>query len=112
MPTAISDKVRYINKTLGMTQEEVGLILDSSPRTVSRWSTGETSPHRVTKQRLLELAFVAEQIVKIVPTLYASTWLLSPNPLLRGESPADRIRRGDFRSVVDLLDALADGIVV
>jgi hypothetical protein len=35
-----------------------------------------------------------------------------PNRLLRHDSPAARIREGDFRSVLAVLDALADGIVV
>ena len=112
MATAIAEKVKYLNQTLRLTQHDVGQILNSSSRTVARWSSGEASPQRLTKQRLLELVYVGEQLSKVLKPEDANLWIFSPNPLLKGDSPAERIARGDFKTVLALIEALADGIVV
>ena len=112
MGTAIAEKVKYLNQTLRLTQHDVGQILNSSSRTVARWSSGDASPQRLTKQRLLELVYVGEQLSKVLKPEDANLWIFSPNPLLKGESPAERIAQGDFKTVLALIEALADGIVV
>lgn len=45
---------------LGLTYEEVGDIVDASPRSVARWTAGQVVPQRLNKQRLIELAYVAD----------------------------------------------------
>lgn len=36
--------------------------------------------------------------------------MFSPNQLLEHDSPADRIRAGRYRDVLDLIEAMADGV--
>lgn len=43
---------------------------------------------------------------------HANLWILSPNRLLDGDTPASRIQNGNFKSVAALIEALADGVVV
>jgi hypothetical protein len=38
-------------------------------------------------------------------------WIFSPNQLLSGDTPAERITTGDFKTVLALIDALAEGVV-
>ena len=109
--TAIGDRVRELQKRAELTHEEVGRIVDASPRTVGRWAAGETAPQREARQRLLELAYVAEQLVEVIEPGERNLWLFSPNRLLDHDTPAERIARGDFRTVLALIEALADGIV-
>ena len=73
---------------------------------------GHCTPQREARQRLLELAYVAEQAAAVIQPTDLSLWLFTPNHLLDHDSPADRIAAGDYRSVVALLEALADGITV
>lgn len=108
----LASKVSRIIDTLGLSQQEVGDIVDASPRTVSRWATGAVSPQRLNKQRLIELAYVAEAVTEILPRSHANIWILSPNRLLDHDSPAERVHAGRYKDVLDLIEALAEGVVV
>lgn len=115
MPTEVpvlASKVSSIIENLGLTQEEVGSIVDASPRTVSRWVSGAVIPQRLNKQRLIELAYVAEAVTEILPQDHANIWMLSPNRLLDHDSPADRVHAGAYKDVLNLIEALAEGTVV
>lgn len=110
MPTAIARKLHDITGALDLSNEEVGRLVGISARSVSRWSSGDVTPHRKTQYRLLELAYVAEAIARVLKPDEARVWLFSPNPYLDGDSPADRIAKGEFRSVLALIDAMDDGV--
>ncbi len=90
----------------------MGKLLKASPRAVSRWRTGESVPQRMTRQRLLELVYIGEQLSKVLKPEDANLWIFSRNDLLGGDSPAQRIERGDFKSVLALIEALAEGVVL
>lgn len=109
---AISSTVKNISHLLLLSQEEVGSIVGTSARTVSRWSTGEVEPQRSARDRLLELVYVGEHVSKVLEPESVNLWLFSPNELLAADTPAERIRKGDFRSVLALIEAPADGVVV
>lgn len=108
----LATKVSTIIENLGLTQEEVGQIVDASARSIARWSAGEVVPQRLNKQRLLELAYVADAVTEIMPRENANLWVLSPNRLLDHDTPADRVRAGRYKDVLDLIEALAEGVVV
>lgn len=110
--TALAHKVTDIIDHLGLSQEEVGEIVDASARSVARWTTGQVVPQRLNKQRLLELAYVAESVTEILPPAEANLWMFTPNRLLEHDSPAIRIQKGEFRDVLNLIEAIADGVVV
>jgi hypothetical protein len=98
--------------TIGLTQEEIGSIVDASGRSVARWTKGEVVPQRLNKQRLVELAYVADLVTEVIPSDKVNLWMFTPNRLLDHDSPADRIRNGRYRDVLGLIEAIADGIVV
>lgn len=110
--SAIALRVRELNRRAQLTQDDVGRIVGTSGRTVARWLTGAT-PQRAARERLLELSYVTEQLVEVLRLSPedANLWIFSPNRYLGGDKPADRIADGDYRKVLDLIDALADGIV-
>jgi hypothetical protein len=109
---ALASKVTEILSTLHLTQDEIGTIVDASGRSVARWSTGDVVPQRLNRQRLVELAYVAEAVTQIMPADQANLWMFTPNRLLGHDTPADRIRSGDYKAVLDVIEAVADGIVV
>jgi transcriptional regulator with XRE-family HTH domain len=112
MATVLATKLHEITANLALTQEDVASIVGSTARSVSRWVADEAVPQRLSRQRLIELAYVAEAVSEVLQASDANLWLMSPNRLLDHDSPADRIRVGDYRSVLGLLEALADGVVV
>ena len=109
---ALAHKVTEVISSLGLTQEEIGQIVDASPRSVSRWSSGEVVPQKLNKQRLVELAYVAELVTTILPQDKANLWMFTPNRLLDHDTPAQRIHNGGYRDVLDLIEAIADGVTV
>jgi hypothetical protein len=110
--TAVATKLDQITGLIGLTHDEIGQIVDASGRSVGRWSSGAAEPQRLSRQRLLELAYVAEELRGVLRPEDANLWIFSPNRLLNGDSPAERIGAGDFRAVVGVIEALADGVVV
>lgn len=110
--STIATKVKDVSGKLALSQAELGEIVGTSARTVARWSSGKAEPQREAKTRLLELVFVGERLAGILKPEAANVWIFSPNGLLNADTPAERIRAGDFRTVLALIEALADGVVV
>lgn len=111
-PGALAHKVTELISGLGLTQEEIGGIVDASARSVARWSSGEVVPQKLNKQRLLELAYVAEAVTAILPREDANLWMFTPNKLLSHDTPAQRVHAGEYRDVLDLIEAIESGVVV
>jgi Protein of unknown function (DUF2384) len=109
---ALAHKVTDIIDHLGLTQEEVGGIVDASARSVARWSSGDVIPQRLNKQRLLELAYVAQAVSEVLPSSRANVWMFTPNRLLAHDTPAARIQAGEYRDVLNLIEAIAEGVIV
>ena len=112
MSSALASKLTSIADSTQLTHDDIGQIVDASGRSVGRWSAGDAEPQRLSRQRLLELAYVANELGAVLEPDYANLWIMSPNRLLNGDTPAERIHSGDFKSVVAVIEALADGVVV
>jgi len=112
MMSAVANKLGAITETMQLTYDEIGQIVDASGRSVSRWNHGKAEPQKLSRQRILELAYVADELRDVLRPEDANLWIFGPNRLLDGDTPAQRISTGDFRSVVGVIEALADGIVV
>ncbi|MCZ0732174.1 antitoxin Xre/MbcA/ParS toxin-binding domain-containing protein [Mycolicibacterium iranicum] len=109
---ALASTVSSAIERLGLTYEEVGDIVDASARSVARWTSGQVVPQRLNKQRLIELAYVADALAEVLPQDQANVWMFSPNRLLAHAKPADLVRDGEYQRVLALIDAMAEGIFV
>jgi hypothetical protein len=110
--SALATTVTSAIDRLGLTYEEVGEIVDASPRSVARWTAGKVVPQKLNKQRLLELAYVADALAEVLPRDHANVWMFSPNRLLEHRKPADLVRDGEYQRVLALIDAMAEGVFV
>lgn len=107
---------------LGLTYEEVGDIVDASPRSVARWTAGQVVPQRLNKQRLIELAYVADALAEVLPRDQANVWMFFAESVT-GTPQACRPRarrrvptrvgahRRDGGGSVRVSDALDEGLV-
>lgn len=111
--TPIAARVRGLNDTAQLTQSEVAKIVGASPRTVARWAAGTAVPQPEARDRLLQLNYVANQLVEMLGLTpsEANVWIFEPNKSLGSDTPAERLTAGDFRSVLALIEGLADGVV-
>jgi uncharacterized protein (DUF2384 family) len=91
---------------------DVARILDTNPRTVARWVREETEPRWEVRERLLEFFAVMERLQQVVRPQAAHDWLFTPNPSLAHQKPVDLLRRGEFREVLAIIDALGEGVFV
>jgi uncharacterized protein (DUF2384 family) len=91
---------------------DVARILETNPKTVARWVKTDTEPRRDVRERLLEFFAVMERLQQVVRPVAAHDWLYTPNATLDHEKPVDLLRRGDFRRVLGIIDALGEGVFV
>jgi transcriptional regulator with XRE-family HTH domain len=107
---AIARKLEEIQKKSAMRAIDVANLLGTRPETVSRWNQGKAFPRPETQQLLLELEYIVDQLSDFYEPQEARLWLFSRQKLLDGEKPAELIQKGDFASVIALLDQLRDGV--
>jgi putative toxin-antitoxin system antitoxin component (TIGR02293 family) len=91
---------------------DIARILGTNPRTVSRWVHEETEPRWEVRERLLEFFAVMERLQQVIRPKAAHDWLYTPNATLDHDKPVDLLRRGDFRRVLAIIDALGEGVFV
>ena len=91
---------------------DVARILETNPRTVARWVHQDTEPRWEVRERLLELFAVMERLQQVVRPKAAHDWLYTPNATLDHEKPVELLRRGEFRRVLAIIDALGEGVFV
>jgi transcriptional regulator with XRE-family HTH domain len=104
--SALRKRLENIREKSGITSREVAQLLKTTPQTVSRWQSGESSPHPKSLERLLALDWLAEQLAQFYTPDEAKLWLFSRHQLLSGERPADRIAEGRVEDVLKLIDQL------
>lgn len=111
MVSPVLSRTRTVTDSLGLSQHEVAESVGTSARTISRWWSGKTTPHPPKQRRLREVAYVAEEIAKILEPAEAREWLFTPNRQLGHELPAEKIAKGEYRVVLALIEALGDGVI-
>src|SRR5215208_7049368 len=109
MASALAERLEKIKELAGISGRDVAQLLDTTPETVSRWSTGKVDPQRERLQRLLELEFFLRELSEFYSPDEARLWLFSPSKQLGGETAAARIQSGRTQDVFALLDQLRSG---
>ena len=89
---------------------DVARALGTGARSVNRWATAETSPRRDSEERLLELKAIVDLLGSVMKEDAARLWLRSPNPDLTWRKPLDVVAEGDYRAVVGVILAIAEGV--
>jgi len=108
-----SQAVRRLSSVMERTSMDatsVARILDKDPKTVTRWLRADHEPRWETVEQLLSLNVVLERLADVIEPTAAEEWLFTPVPDLDYRRPADLVREGDFRRVLALIDAIAEGV--
>lgn len=106
----LATRLEEAAKRAELDRVDVARVLDTNPRTVSRWLQRQAAPRPDARERLLELIAVLEHLSGVLRPAYAHDWLLSPNPMLDHEKPVDLLREGEYRRVLGAIDAIAEGV--
>lgn len=108
----LAERLGRATSGIELDRADLARLLETNPRTVSRWLGRETSPRPDARERLLELIAVLEQLSGVLRPQPAHDWLFTPNPELDHHKPVDLLRRGEFRRILGAIDAMAEGVFV
>lgn len=112
MASAVAERLESIQTRGGIKARDVAQLLDTSPQTVSRWQTGKAEPQTDGLKRLLLLEYLIGELAEFYDPQEARMWLFAPHRLLHGDTPADRIQRGQPEDVQALIAQIRDGAFV
>jgi uncharacterized protein (DUF2384 family) len=110
---AESQAVRRLSQVMRSTSIDasgVARILDRDPKTVQRWLRQQTAPRWEVRELVLALNVVLERLSEVIDPAAAEDWLFTPVPAFEYERPVDLIRVGRAREVLNLIDAIGEGV--
>lgn len=93
-------------------QVDIARLVGTNPRTVGRWLAQASEPRPDARRRLLEILAVLEHLSGVLQPRAAHDWLFTPNRQLEHQKPVELLAKGEFRPVLGLIDALAEGVFV
>jgi len=92
-----------------LTLTEIADVTGVGTRAVQKWASGSTKPEGTSRDRLLELSYVVEQIGDVYDNEGIEIWLHAPQRAFDGKSALDLLRDGRFEDVIALVDRLVGG---
>lgn len=88
---------------------EIGGVAGVTERSVQNWATGKSTPEGSSRDRLLELKFIVEELSDVFEDEGIEIWLRSRQRSLEGRTPLELMHDGDFQTVLDAIERLAGG---
>lgn len=107
--SAIARRIDDITTKTGVKDREVAQLIGTSPQTVGRWRRALVEPLSEHRTRILDLAFLADELSDFYEPDEAHLWLFSRHRLLEGRRPVDLIEAGDIDPVLAVIDQLRSG---
>jgi len=108
--TALTSLLEHLYEGDVVDTADLARVSETTPRSVTRWRSQETSPRRDAEERLLELRAVIDLARTVMNDDASRFWMRSPNRDLGYEKPLDLVAGGDYQRVINLLLALAEGV--
>jgi len=108
MTTAVARILEDLRARGGLQGKDIANIVDVSPATVSRWSSGTATPTLRTQTVIADLRYVIDRLSDFYTPEETRLWLHSRHPLLNGERAIDLInadRTEEVLAVIERLDA-------
>ena len=112
MGAGLADRLESIETQGGIRGRDIAVLLRTTPETVSRWKNGHVEPQPTHRDNLLRLEWLISELSELYQPENAKLWLYSPNKLLNGDRPADRIQNGQIEDVLTVIAQLKDGAFV
>jgi Protein of unknown function (DUF2384) len=92
-----------------LTLVEIGQITGVGDRAVQNWARGSSKPEGASKERLLELKYVIEQLSDVYTDEGIDLWLHARQRAFDGRRPLDLLQEGQFEAVLAVIERLAGG---
>ena len=88
---------------------EIGQITGVGDRAVQNWARGSSRPEGASRDRLLELKYVIEQLSDVYTDEGIEIWLHGRQQALGGQRPLELLQGGKFEAVLTAIERLAGG---
>jgi transcriptional regulator with XRE-family HTH domain len=88
---------------------EIGAITGVGERAVQKWAQGASKPEGSSRERLLELNYVIEQLLDVYDDEGIEIWLHARQRAFDGHAPLELLREGRFEEVLRVIERLAGG---
>lgn len=92
-----------------LTTDELATIAHVKERQIYHWSAGTHKPAGAARDRLLETAYVIEQLKDVYAPEGVDIWVHGRNRDLGGQRPIDLLRSGEFAQVLNAVERLKTG---
>ena len=98
--------IERLQRDGGLKGTDIANFAGVSKATVSRWASGQKSPHPKTQLIMSDLAYVVMRLGGYYSDEEVRAWLYTRHPQLNGERAIDLIHDGRSEEVVAILDRL------
>lgn len=88
---------------------EIGEITGVGDRAVQKWAQGASRPEGISRERLLEMKYVIEQLSDVYDDEGIEIWLHARQRAFDGRPPLDLLREGRFEDVLRVIERLSGG---
>ena len=108
-PTPVKPVVHFIErlqKTGGLKGTDIANFTGVSKATVSRWGSGQKSPHPKTQLIMSDLSYVVMRLSEFYDQEEVRAWLYARHPQLDGRRAIDLIHNEQTEEVIAILDRL------
>lgn len=95
-----------LQQTGGLKGTDIANFTGVSKSTVSRWSTGQKSPHPRTQLIISDLSYVVTRLSEYYSQEEVRAWLYARHPQLEGKRAIDVIHDQRTEEVIAILDRL------
>jgi len=109
MSTAVAQILAVLRDRGGLRGADIANIVDVSPPTVSRWTTGKASPSIHTQTVIADLRYVVDRLSEFYTPDETRLWLHASHPLLNQERAIDLISNGRTEEVLAVIERLEAG---
>ena len=98
--------IQRLQNTGGLKGTDIANFTGVSKATVSRWSSGQKTPHPTTQLIISDLSYVVMRLGEYYSQEEVRAWLYAPHPQLNGERAMDLIHNSRSVEVIAILDRL------
>lgn len=106
---AVYPRIVHETRESGLSAADVARVVGVADRQVRNWAAGASTPRGVTRDRLLELHYVCQQLREVYTGEGAEIWLHGRKRSLGGLRPIDLLAEGRFDEVLDAIERLSAG---
>ena len=109
MSRAVSRVLERLRDDGGLQGKDIANIVAVSPATVSRWSSGKSTPDLHTQTVIAELRYVVDRLAEFYTPDETRLWLHAVHPMLDNQRAIDLINAGQTERVLGVIEALDAG---